>query len=353
MFTPCNRFYYASCLVSLIFLLMLIGLDGNIGNKAGAAELNLYSSRHYDSDELLYKRFEQKTGITINRIEDKADLLIQRLKAEGRNSPGDILITVDAGRLWHANQEDLFQPVRSARLEERIPEHLRHPQGYWFGFSMRARMIFYVSGKIAPVIISDYESLAAPKLRGKVCTRSSSNIYMLSLLASIIAHNGMEKARYWAQGVWDNRARDPAGGDTDQLRGLISGACEVVLANSYYFARALRRPVKGLDQTALNTISWVFPNQAERGTHVNISGAGLLKHAPNRQEAITFLEYLTSDEAQADFSAGNDEYPVVQQASRSPSVAKLGEFRADRLHLSKLGEYQAQAQRLYDEIGYR
>lgn len=322
------------------------------GQALASGELNLYSSRHYDTDERLYTNFEEKTGIKINRIEDKADALIRRMVAEGENSPADLLITVDAGRLWRADQAGLFQPVQSDVLDSRIPEWLRHPSGHWFGFSQRVRAIFYDKSKVNPLDIQTYEALADPKLKGMVCARSSGNIYMLSLLSSVIAAAGPEAAETWASGLYSNFARQPAGGDTDQLRGIASGECAISIANTYYFARALRKDVKGLPEDAMANIGWVFPNQAGRGAHANISGAGVAAHAPNKANAIKFLEYLASDEAQRYFSAGNDEYPTVMGAGLSDSVAKLGLFRSDILNLSALGENQAEAQKIYDRVGY-
>lgn len=316
-------------------------------------ELNLYSSRHYDTDERLYSDFEKQTGIKINRIEDSADVLIERIKAEGENSSADILMTVDAGRLWRADQAGLLQPVQSEVLVARIPEWLRHDEGHWFGFSQRIRILFYDKDRVDPMDIRTYADLAAPKMKGMVCTRSSGNIYMLSLMASIIAHEGSEKATEWAEGFWSNRARDPAGGDTDQLRAIASGECAVAVSNTYYFARALRKDVKGLDDDVLARIGWVFPNQETTGAHANISGAGVAKHAPNRENAIKFLEYLASDEAQQYFSAGNDEYPAVMGVGLSESVSKLGIFRSDTLNLSALGENQPEAQKIYDRVGFK
>lgn len=318
-----------------------------------AGELNLYSSRHYDTDERLYENFTAQTGIKINRIEDKADALIERIKAEGQDSPADVLMTVDAGRLWRADQAGLFQPVQSDVLNTRIPENLRHPDGHWFGFSQRIRVIFYDKTKVDPADIQTYESLADPKLKGQVCTRSSGNIYMLSLMASVIDAAGESAAKEWAEGLYNNRARDPAGGDTDQLRGIASGECAVAVSNTYYFARALRKDVKGLDDEAMANIGWVFPNQADRGAHANISGAGVVATAPNAENAVKFLEYLASDEAQQYFSAGNDEYPAVPGIGLSPSVAALGIFKSDDVNLSVLGENQPKAQMIYDQVGYK
>jgi len=318
-----------------------------------AGELNLYSSRHYDTDERLYSNFEEQTGIKINRIEDGADKLIERIKAEGANSPADVLLTVDAGRLWRADQAGLFQPVESEILETRIPDNLRHPDGHWHGLSQRIRVIFYDKSKVDPADIQTYEDLADPKLEGLVCTRSSGNIYMLSLMASIIEAQGEEAAKEWAEGVYANRARDPQGGDTDQLRGIASGECAIALSNTYYFARALRKDVSGLDEEAIDNIGVVFPNQEGRGAHANISGAGVIATAPNRENAIKFIEYLASDEAQEYFSAGNDEYPVVPGVALSDSVAELGLFKADEVNLNALGVNQPAAQRIYDQVGYK
>jgi iron(III) transport system substrate-binding protein len=341
-----------------------MGFKAILGIAAGAAmlmttqamaegELNIYSSRHYDTDERLYSEFEEMTGIKINRLEDKADALIERMKAEGANSPADLLITVDAGRLWRADQEGLLQPVDSEVLNARIPNWLRHPDGHWFGFSQRARILFYDKDKVNPMDIQTYADLADPKMKGMVCTRSGGNIYMLSLMAAMIDHIGVEAAEEWAEGMWANRARDPAGGDTDQIRAIASGECAVVVSNTYYFARAIRKDVSGLDDESMARIGWVFPNQESTGTHVNISGAGVAANAPNRENAIKFLEYLASESAQEYFSAGNDEYPAVPGTGLSPSVAKLGLFRSDTLSLSVLGENQAEAQRIYDRVGYQ
>lgn len=312
--------------------------------------VNLYSSRHYDTDERLYSDFTEATGIKVNRIEGNADELIARLEAEGANSPADLLITVDAGRIWRAEEKGLLQPVDSAVLEDRIPAAMRHPDKLWFGFSSRARMIFYARDRVANPP-ETYAALADPAYEGLVCIRSATNIYNLSLLASIIAHQGEDAARAWAEGVKDNLARSPQGGDTDQLKGLVSGECDIAVANSYYFARSLRTEVEGVTE-ALDNIGWVFPDQGNFGAHINISAAGVVAHAPNRENAVKFLEYLASDQAQMYFSAGNDEFPAVPGVTQAPSVEKLGPFRADDLNLSVLGQNQATAERIFNETGW-
>ncbi len=316
-------------------------------------ELNLYSSRHYDTDERLYSEFEEKTGITINRIEDKADVLIERMTNEGANSPADVLLTVDAGRLYRAADAGLLQPVSSDALTQRIPENLRHPDGLWHGFSQRARVIFYDKNDVSEPPQS-YQDLADPKYKGMICARSSSNIYMISLLAAIVEHAGEEAAESWVKGLKDNLARDPEGGDTDQLRAVASGQCDIAVSNTYYFARALGGDVKGLTGST-DMFGIVFPNQDSTGTHVNISGAGVAANAPNRNNAITFLEYLASDSAQKYFSDGNHEYPVVEGVALADTLTTInpaGGFEADKLNLSVLGKNQALAVQIYDRVGY-
>ncbi|MEO1205431.1 MAG: Fe(3+) ABC transporter substrate-binding protein [Pseudomonadota bacterium] len=321
------------------------------GAAVASGELNLYSARHYDTDEKLYTDFETATGIKINRIEDKASALMKRIKAEGANSPADVLLTVDVGRLWKADEDGMFQPVASETLTTAIPENFRHPDGHWYGFSSRARVIFYNKATVKEPP-QTYQDLADPKYKGLVCTRSSSNIYMLSLMSAMIEHLGEDGAKAWAKGVYENRARDPQGGDTDQLRAVASGECGIAIANTYYFARALRKDVRGLTGKT-DGIGVVFPNQDSFGAHVNISGAGVLKNAPNAENAKAFLEYLASPSAQAYLAAGNDEYPVVEGTAKSTSVQKLGTFKSDTTSLAKIGPNQPIAQRAYDEVGYK
>lgn len=333
---------------------LAITVTAAISSAQAEGELNLYSSRHYDTDERLYSDFEEQTGIKINRIEDGADVLIERMKAEGANSPADVLITVDAGRIYRAEEAELFQPIESDVLMARIPDHLRDPEGKWFGFSQRARLIFYNKDKVAEPP-QTYADLADPKYKGKICARSSSNIYMISLLASVVEHEGEEAAQAWAQGLKDNLARDPEGGDTDQLLALVSGQCDIVIANSYYFARSLAEEVEGLTGST-DMVGIVFPNQETTGTHVNISGAGVAANSPNRDNAIAFLEYLASDSAQDYFAEGNNEFPVVEGVPLSDALSQMipeGGFESDDLNLEALGNNQALAVEIYDRVGYK
>ncbi|SHF39761.1 iron(III) transport system substrate-binding protein [Ruegeria intermedia] len=321
------------------------------GSAAADGELNLYSSRHYDTDERLYTDFEEATGIKINRIEGKADELIARMEAEGANSPADILLTVDTSRLARAKNAGLLQAVDSAVLEERIPANLQDEDNQWFGFSQRARIIFYDKNDVTNPPAT-YLDLANPEYKGLVCIRSSTNTYNQTLLASIITHHGAEKAKEWAAGVVANMARDPQGGDTDQLRGIVSGECEIAVSNSYYFARALRKDVKGLSDS-IDMIGIQFPSQDAEGAHMNLSGAGVAAHAPNKDAAIKFLEYLASDQAQVYFSNGNDEYPAVPGVPLAENVAALGEFKADDVNLSEVAKNIPEAQKIFNEVGWK
>ncbi|MEP2641059.1 extracellular solute-binding protein [Roseobacter sp.] len=314
-------------------------------------ELNLYSSRHYDTDERLYSDFTEATGITINRIEGKADELITRMQAEGANSPADILLTVDTSRLERAKDAGVLQSIDSATLEERIPGNLQDSDNQWFGFSQRARIIFYDKADVAEPPM-DYVALADPKYKGMVCHRSSSNVYSQTLLAAVIENHGEEAAKAWAQGVVDNFARDPEGGDTDQLRGLVSGQCDVSISNTYYFARAIRKDVDGLSSD-LDKIGWVFPAQGAEGAHMNLSGGGVAAHAPHLENAIKFMEYLASEQAQVYFSAGNDEFPAVPGVPLSDSVAQLGAYEGDAVDLSAVAKNVPAAQKIFNEVGWK
>ena len=313
--------------------------------------LNLYSTRHYQTDEVLYAGFTEQTGIEINRIEGDGDALIQRIISEGQNSPADVFLTVDAGRIWRAEEAGLFQPIESEALTRAIPPSLRHPDGQWFGFSTRARLIYYSKERVEAGAIKTYEDLADPKWKGKVCIRSSSNIYNQSLLSSIIAAQGEAAAREWAQAVVANFARQPVGGDTDQLRGIGAGECDIAVANSYYFVRLLTKP-SDKDKGLAEKIGWVFPNQGDRGTHVNVSAAGVLKNAPHREAAIKFLEYLASPAAQRYFADGNNEYPVVAGVEPNEALKSLGNFEIDEVNVSVYGENQADAQKIFDSVGW-
>lgn len=323
--------------------------------NAGAQDkvLNLYSSRHYQTDEALYGNFTKLTGTKINRIEAGEDPLIERLKNEGAKSPADVLVTVDAGRLWRAEQMGLFQPVTSKLLESRLPANLRVPNNEWFGFSARARVIVYNKETIKPADVQSYEDLADPKLKGKVCTRSGSHVYNLSLMSALIEHWGANKAEEWARGVVANFARAPKGGDTDQIFAVAAGECGVAISNTYYYVRLMKSD-KPQDKKAIEKVGLIWPNQKSFGTHMNISGAGVLKNAPHREAAIKFLEYLASDEAQSHFANGNNEWPVVKSAPlNNRKLASLGNPKMDSLNIGALGKNQPVAQKIFDRVGFK
>ena len=335
----------------------LVGIAAStaLGPSIHAQEniLNVYSSRHYQTDEALYGNFTKLTGTRINRIEAGEDPLIERLKNEGAASPADLLITVDAGRLWRAEQAGLFQPVHSKKLESRIPAHFRVPNNQWYGFSARARVIVYNKSAIKPAEVQNYEDLASPRLKGKVCTRSGSHVYNLSLMSALIEHWGEAKAGEWARGLVANFARSPKGGDTDQIKAVAAGECAVALSNSYYYVRLMRSD-KADDRKIVEQVGLIWPNQKNFGTHMNISGAGVIKSAPHKDTAVRFLEYLASDEAQGYFANGNNEWPVVPSAPLdNRELAALGKFKMDNLNIGALGKNQPVAQRIFDRVGFR
>ena len=319
-------------------------------SEEAAGEVNVYSARHYDTDLALYERFTEQTGIDVNLIEGNSDGLIERIGNEGELSPADMLITVDAGRLWRAQQQGVFQPVASELLNERVPAHLREPGGHWFGLSKRVRVVVYNKAAGLPDGLADYEDLADERLRDKVCMRSSGNIYNLSLLGSLVEHHGEEAAEAWAKGVVANFHRSPQGNDTAQLRAVAAGECGVSVANTYYIGRLLGSEDAD-DRAVADAVGVLFPNQDDRGAHVNISGAGVAKHAPNRANAVKFLEYLTSDFAQRLFAEGNNEYPVIGDASGP--IAGLGAFKEDAVNAAVLGTNQALAVRIFDRAGWQ
>ena len=333
----------------ILFATVALGISASATAEDNV--LNLYSARHYQTDEALYENFTKQTGIKINRIEGKEDELLERIKNEGANSPADILLTVDAARLAKAHELGLFSPVSSKVLESRIPAHLRTED--WFSFSTRARVIVYNKTSVKAEQVSNYDDLANPALKGKVCSRSGSHPYNLSLMASVIANQGEAKAEAWAKGVVANFARAPKGGDTDQIKAVAAGECQVAISNTYYVARLLRSS-KPEEQKLMEKVGVVWPNQSSSGTHINVSGAGVLKSAPHKPAAVKFLEYLASDEAQRYFADGNNEWPAVESVKvANPALDALGKFKADKLPVKNLAMYQAKAQMIFDRAGFK
>lgn len=319
--------------------------------------LNLYSARHYQTDEALYADFTKQTGIKINRIEADDNALYERLRSEGKNSSADVILMVDAARLWRAEIDGLFQPVKSKVLETRIPKNLRSNdvgQGsQWFGFSTRARVIVYNKATVKASDVDTYEKLADPVNKGKVCTRSGSHPYMLSLIGAIYERSGEAATEAWAKGMVANMARAPKGGDTDQIKGVASGECGVALTNSYYLARLMRSD-KPADQQVVSKIGLIWPNQASSGAHMNVAGGAVAKNAPNKAAAIKFLEYLASDSAQQYFADGNNEWPAVKSVkTNNPALNKWGSFKEENISIAAIGKNQIYAQKILDRVSYK
>jgi iron(III) transport system substrate-binding protein len=333
------------------FLPALIALACATSAQAAEQVLNIYSARHYQTDEALYNDFTKQTGIRINRLDGKEDELLERLKNEGANSPADILITVDAARLEMADQAGLFRPIQSKLLESRIPANLRTPN--WVAFSTRARVIVYNRAAVKAEWVQTYEDLANPRLKNQVCMRSGSHPYNLSLGASFVARGGEDKAEAWARGLVQNFARAPKGGDTDQLKAVAAGECGVTISNSYYLAR-LMRSSKPEDRKVVAELGVAWPNQATSGAHINVSGAGIIKTAPHPEAALKFMEYLASDSAQAYFADGNNEWPAARHVKiDNPALKALGSFKSDELDVGDLARNAAKAQKAFDKAGWR
>lgn len=320
---------------------------------APAQTLNLYSARHYQTDEQLYTNFTQATGIKINRLELGDEPLLERLKAEGASSPADVILLVDAARLWKAQIDGLFAPIQSKTLETKIPAQYRAKDGSWFGFSTHGRVIVYNKSQLNASQVDTYEKLAEPALKGKLCTRSGSHPYNLSLFGSFVERNGVEKAEKQLAGMVANLARTPKGGDTDQIRAVASGECGVAITNTYYWARLLRSTAAA-DKDIVAKVGMIFPNQATSGAHLNIAGGAVAKHSKNKAAAQQFLEYLASDAAQGYFADGNNEWPVVTTVKiDNPALKAMGSFKAEAVNTESMGMRQVTAQRLLDKVGYK
>lgn len=340
-------------------LLAIFGLASGLAFGAGETEqpaeeqvVNVYSHRHYDVDQQLYEQFTEQTGIEVNVVQAGADELIQRLSREGDNTQADVLITVDAGRLYRAKSMDLLQPVESETLTSNVPSHLRDPDGMWYGLTKRARIIAYHRERVNPDNLSTYEALAEDEWRDRIAVRSSSNIYNISLLASLVAHHGEERAREWAAGVVENMVRQPQGNDRDQLRAVAAGEADIAIVNTYYVGH-MANSSNPEEVEVAEQIGVFFPNQEGRGAHINVSGAGVTRHAPNPENAVRLIEFLSGAQAQEQFARGNYEYPVQPDLPAADVVESWGEFNEDTLNLSELGQHQEQAVRIFDEVGWR
>lgn len=342
-------------LISRVIFLSVI--TGSVIAAEPTKELNLYSARHYQTDEALYSDFTKKTGIKINRIEADDNGILERIKSEGDKSQADVILLVDAARLWRAQTQNLFAPIKSKYLEQRIPANLRATSEAagipWFGYSTRARVIVYNKATVKKSDVDTYEKLASPENKGKVCTRSGSHPYMLSLVGSLIERDGLQATETWAKNMVANMARSPRGGDTDQIKAVASGECGVALTNTYYFARMMQSD-KPDDISMISKIGFVWPNQGSGGVHINISGGGMARNAPHRAEALQFLEYLASDSAQEYLANGNNEWPAVPSVKvENPALKSLGPFQAEKVSVAAIGKNQIAAQKLLDQVGYK
>mgnify|MGYP000132589214 FL=1 len=319
---------------------------------ASAAEVNLYSARIEALIKPLLDTFTEQTGIEVNLVTGDADGLIQRLKSEGRNSPADILLTTDVGRLYRAKEAGLTQSVKSATLEQNIPVMYRDDSNHWFGLSLRARPILYVKDKVDPAELNSYEDLSDPKWKGKICIRSSNNVYNQSMVASLIAANGLEATEEWAKGLVANFAMPPRGGDRDQIKAAAAGQCDLAIANTYYLAGMLTSDDEE-QRAAAEKMAVFWPNQDGRGAHVNISGAAVTASAPNRDNAIALLEFLSTDAAQSWYARENGEYPIRDDIEIGSLLSSWGTFKADDLNVEVAGRRQVEAIKLMDRAGYR
>lgn len=331
---------------SLFLLLILIAIN------TVAAEVNIYSARKEALIKPILEEFTLQTGVNVNLVTGGADELIKRLELEGRNSPADLLLTVDVGRLYRAKQADLLQPVHSETLREVIPARYRDSEDYWYGLSLRARVIVYAKDRVVPADLTTYEALAEPQWRNRICVRSSSNIYNQSLVASMVAHDGVEATEQWARGLVKNFARRPKGGDRDQIKAVAAGQCDLALVNTYYLAGMLDSDIRA-EREAARKVAVFWPDQDGRGVHMNISGAGVTRAAEHAEEAIRLLEFLVSKEAQSWYAQKNYEFPVRGDVAAGDILRQWGEFEADDIDLEQLGVHNTEAVRLMDRAGWK
>ncbi|HLT51400.1 MAG TPA: Fe(3+) ABC transporter substrate-binding protein [Arenibacter sp.] len=338
------------------FLLLVAAITTSFLSCGDAASdknvVNIYTHRHYKADDKLFSQFTEETGIKVNIVNASADELIQRLETEGEASKADVLITVDAGRLYRAQEKGLLQPISSEILEANIGPKFREKDGYWYGMTYRARIIAYAKDRVDPEEIKNYEDLTDPKWKGKVLIRSSENIYNQSLLASIIVAEGEEGAKRWAEGMVANMARNPKGSDRDQVKAVASGEGDIAVVNTYYIGLMLNDGNEE-ERKAGETVGIIFPDQEGRGTHINISGMGVTKYAPNKENAIKLMEFLSSESAQQTLANLNYEYPINPKAAKAAILKTWGDFKADSIDLYNLGKYNSEAVKIFDHAGWK
>ncbi|HKL16410.1 MAG TPA: Fe(3+) ABC transporter substrate-binding protein [Balneolaceae bacterium] len=333
-------------------LMLLLLLAGVAISCSSQEEVNIYSARHYDTDLELYDNFTDETGIVVNLIEGGSDELIERMNSEGVNSPADLLVTVDAGRLWRAKEAGVLQPFDSEILNDAVPSELRDRDDMWVGLSKRVRGIVYHTERVSAEDLAGYWDLADDKWEGRVCIRSSNNIYNQSMVASLIETHGVEDTEEWASGLVENFAREPQGGDTDQIRAVAAGVCDVAVVNHYYLARLMASDEQE-DQEVASQVAMHFPTEENGGTHVNISGAGIAANSPNKENATRFLEYLVTEDAQQIYAVANNEFPIISGMELPPVLEEFGTFESDAVNVTAYGENNPEAIRLMDRAGWR
>jgi len=339
--------------IALLLSVSAVGMACSGEQKAEQAkEVNVYTHRHYEADQQLFDQFTSETGIKVNVVNASADELIERLATEGAESPADLLITVDAGRLNRAQERGLLQAVQSDLLNQHVASEFRDPEGHWFGITYRARIIAYAKDRVNPAEITSYEDLANPKWKGKILVRSSDNVYNQSLMASMIAAHGEEKTLEWAKGLVANFARDPKGSDRDQVKAVAAGEGDLAIVNTYYIGLLINGESEE-ERKAGESVGLIFPNQGDRGTHVNVSGAGVTKHAPNKDNAIKLLEFLTGQQAQSVLAAVNYEYPIHSDVKRASLLDTWGDFKRDPINLALLGQYNEASIKLFDQAAWK
>jgi iron(III) transport system substrate-binding protein len=342
-----KMFLFSSLLLTMLFLTAC-----QLGSSPNDITITVFTERHYDTDQLLYDRFTELTGIKVNLIRDEADKLITRLQNEGSDTEADLLIIADAGRLGRAKAFDLFQPVTSPILEENVPLEYKDPENFWYGLTMRARVFVYHPDRVSESELSTYEDLTDPKWRGRIVTRTSTNIYNQSLMASMIAIMGEEEAKTWADGIVKNFARDPQGNDRDQAKAVVSGVADLAIMNTYYIGRMLYSS-DPFEVTVAETVRIFFPNQETTGTHINVSGIGVTKHSKNTENAIKLIEFLTSVEAQSSYAHENFEYPIHPDVTSHELLLSWGTFKKQEITLDLLGTHSAKAIMLLNEVGWK
>ena len=313
--------------------------------------INVYTARHYDADRALYAGFKEATGIEVRALTGSAEQLLERMKAEGNQTEADVFISADAGNLWKVKDAGLFQNVTTPTLQEKVPEHLRDPDGAFWGFTKRARIIVYRKDAVRPEEVATMDALGTARFRNQIVMRSSSNVYQLSTLAARIERLGAENARAWAAAVRGNFAHDPQGSDTDQIKAVAAGEAQASVCNHYYYFRMVRSEDPA-DRAVVEKVGFVFPDQAGAGTHINISGGGVTAHAKRRDLGVQFLEYLVSDEAQTMLAPLNTEFPIRPEIAPAPDLAAAGPFKEENIPLDALGRHQAEAARIFEEVGW-